>query len=90
MYVIAVIGDLVSLIPFVNIVSGFITGLLLGIAGSVEDVSLYSDKEIVSTLLTYVGEEIPIISMLPLWTIRVYVAKRAAKKRKEAEGKSES
>ncbi|MEK7133504.1 MAG: hypothetical protein AAB804_00345 [Patescibacteria group bacterium] len=76
MYVIAIMGDLLSLIPFVNIVSSPLTAIALGIAGSHTGVSLYSSNRIGMTLLTILGEAVPIVSMIPLWTVRVYLAKK--------------
>ncbi len=83
MYAIAVIGDILSLIPFVNIVSNVVTAIALGIAGSHTGVSLYSSSRIGMTLVTMLGEAIPFVSTLPLWTIRTYFAKKA---QKEEEG----
>ncbi len=76
MYAIAVIGDLLSFIPFANIVSSPLTAIVLGIAGSHTGVRLYSSDRIGVTLATILGEAVPFVSMFPLWTIRVYLAKR--------------
>lgn len=79
MYAIAIIGDLFSLIPGVNIVSNFITMCLLALVGSHEGVNIYSSDNIGGTLGVIVLETVPGISMIPAWTIRVYFAKQAAK-----------
>ena len=79
MYIIAIIGDIGSLIPFLNIVTDFLTAFLLAlVAGPGE--SIYSN-DIGLTLGTIVLESVPGLSMLPTWTLRVWWAKRQAKKR---------
>ncbi len=83
MYAIAIIGDVLSFIPFVNVVSGIITGLLLWIVGEATGVSIFSSSRIGATLLTILVEEMPGISMIPAWTIRVYFAKKDAKESEE-------
>ena len=88
MYVIAVIADIASLIPILNIFSGVIAAITLGIVGLETGVNLFKPKNLPATLLTIVVEEIPIVSMLPAWTIRVFLAKRA-KKAEEAQGGEE-
>ena len=76
MYAIAIIGDLLSFIPVVNIVSGIVTGFLLWIAGEITGVQIFSGKGIGWTLLTIVVEETPGLSILPGWTVRVWLGKR--------------
>ncbi len=76
MYAIAIIGDVLSLVPFVNIVSNVATAIALGIAGSHTGVSLYSPERIAATLAVALAETVPGVSVLPLWTIRVYFAKK--------------
>lgn len=78
MYVIAVIGDLCSLIPFVNIVSNVVTAIALGIAGAETGVNIYSSNRIGATLFVLLIEAIPVVSIIPAWTIRVYFAKKNA------------
>ena len=84
MYVIAVIGDLLSIVPVVNVVSGFATGLALAIVGAHTGVSIYSSRGIGKTLLTILVEMIPGLSIIPAWTIRVYLAKKEAREAGEA------
>ena len=80
MYAIAVVGDLFSLIPFVNIVSNVATAIALGIAGAETGVNLYSSERIGATLVVLLMESIPGVSIVPAWTIRVYFAKKDARK----------
>jgi hypothetical protein len=76
MYAIAIIGDLCSLIPFVNLITTPITALALGMAGAGTKHSIYSDGRIGATLLVMVLEILPVVSFIPAWTIRVYLAKK--------------
>ena len=78
MLAIAVMGDLLSLIPGVNIISNIITAAALFIVSGESHVKLYSHDYIGGTLATIVAETVPGISMLPLWTVRVLLAKRQA------------
>jgi hypothetical protein len=80
MYFIAIMGDIFSFIPGVNIVSDFVTGVALGIAGSETGLSLYASDQIAATLATMLVEAVPGLSIVPTWTIRVYFRKRFAKK----------
>jgi len=75
MYAIAIIGDLLSFIPGVNIVSGVITGMLLWIAGEITGVRIFSSSGFGWTGLAIVIEMAPFVAMIPAWTIRVYIAK---------------
>lgn len=83
MYVIAVIGDLFSLIPILSIPTNFITAMALGIAGSHTGVSLFSSERIPATLVVMLLETIPFVKIVPSWTIRVYFAKKGAKESEE-------
>lgn len=85
MYVIAVIADLVGLIPIINWVSDAIAAIVLGLMGSAGGISLYRDSEVGMTLFTIVLKAIPFIDIVPMWTIRVYLAKQGAKKRMQQE-----
>ncbi len=76
MYAIAVMGDILSAIPIVNIMSNFVTAVALGIAGSHTGVSLYSSERIAGTLAVMIVETIPFVKIVPSWTIRVYFAKK--------------
>ena len=76
MYIVAAIGDLASFIPFVNMFSNPITIIALAIVGGETGLSLFSSNRIPLTLATCVAEEIPGVASLPLWTLRVYLAKR--------------
>ena len=74
MYVIAIIGDVLGAIPFVNFVSDFLTMLALGIVGAATGVNLYSADKIGLTLVAGVIKMV--FGFVPAWTIRVYLAKR--------------
>lgn len=76
MYAIAVIGDILSLVPGVNILSNFITAIALGMAGAGTQHSIYTDNRIAGTLGVIILEAIPGLSMIPAWTVRVYFAKK--------------
>jgi len=76
MYIIALIGDLLGPIPFVNWISTPITIIALGIAGSHTGVSLYSSKRIAGTLAMMVAEVLPFVKIVPTFLIRVYFAKK--------------
>ena len=79
LYVIAVLGDLASFWPGVNIVSGAITTMLLGIVGSATGVSLFSSSRIGGTLGMILAEEMPVIASFPTFTLRVYLANNDGK-----------
>jgi hypothetical protein len=93
MYAVAIVGDvlgfLLGWIPGMSFIIGPLTAFGLYIVGSIEDVHLFSADNIVITIVYAVAEGMPFVSMVPLWTIRVFVAKRKAKRDKEAEGQSE-
>ena len=76
MYAIAIIGDLLSLIPIVNLITTPATAIALSIAGSHTGVSLWTPERAGATLVCCVLELIPGISFIPTWTIRVWWAKR--------------
>ena len=84
MYAIAIVGDLLSLVPFVNIVSGVCVAVLLALASDLEGVNLYSSKRIGLTPTTILIELVPGLSMIPTWTIRVWIAKRQQQSGTEA------
>lgn len=75
MYIIAVFGDLISLIPFVNIISDPVTALALYIAGKETGVDIFGDQTML-TMATMAAEAVPVLSILPLWTLRVWWGKR--------------
>lgn len=77
MYAIAIIGDLLSFIPGVNIVSGVMTGLLLWIGGEISGVRIFSSSGFGWTGLAIVIEMAPFLAMIPAWTFRVYIAKQS-------------
>ena len=79
MYAIAIFGDLVSIIPLFNIVSSPITALLLSMANT-QKLDLFNNKGSSLTIATIVIETIPIMSIFPTWTLRVWWAMRKAKK----------
>ena len=79
MYVVAVIGDILSLFPGLNIATGIVTGILLWIIGTSTGVNIFSGPNIGKTLLTLAVEETPVLSILPTWTVRVYFAKKKAR-----------
>ncbi len=84
MYLVAILGDLFSLLPFVNFFSTPITGFLLWVLGSEENGKIYGGGATGLTLLTYAVELGPLIAGLPMWTGRVFLAKREAKQKREA------
>ena len=77
MYAVAVIADILGLIPFVNIVTDILAAIILGIMADHEGINLYSIDRIGATLLTIGIEAIPGLSIVPAWTIRVYFAKQS-------------
>ncbi len=79
MYAIAIIGDLLGIIPIVNIVSDIFTAITLGIVGSATGVSIYSEDRIGATIIVALIKAVPGISIIPAWTIRVYLAKKHQK-----------
>ncbi len=82
MYAIAIVGDLLSLIPFVNIITDVVTAALLKIAASPEEDIFAHDTGM--TLFMLVVEFIPGLAMFPTFTLRVWWAKRRAKKLSES------
>ncbi len=78
MYVIAILGDLVGLIPFVNIVSSPVTAFALYVVGAGTSANIFSTNRIGATLFVLLIETIPGVSVIPAWTIRVYFAKKTA------------
>jgi hypothetical protein len=81
MYAIAIIGDLLSLVPYVNFVSAFGTAVALSMFAS-DDEDVLSSDNAGGTLLTFIIEAIPGISTVPAWTTRVYLAKRRARQKR--------
>ena len=79
MYAIAVIGDLCSIIPGLNIITDILTAMALYMAGHHQGVNIFSPDNVGLTIGTMIGEAIPGISIIPFWTLRVYFAKKAAK-----------
>jgi hypothetical protein len=75
MYLIAIVGDLLSFVPILNMIVSPLFTFLLALAGSVEGKSLFAMNRVAGTLGTSVAEFIPMFSMLPLLTVRVYLAK---------------
>lgn len=76
MYTIAIIGDLLGIIPGFNIVTDGITAFLLYHIGRREGIDIYSSENIVGTLGVIFLEAVPGLSSLPSWTLRVYLAKK--------------
>lgn len=76
MYVVAIIGDLLSFIPVVNIVTDILTMMILWMMSNGRNKNIFSNKNRAGTLLTVLLEAIPFVSWIPTWTIRVYLAKR--------------
>ena len=79
MYAIAIIGDVLSLIPILNIFSNMGTAFALYIAGKAERVDIYSGPGVLLTLIVLVVETVPGFSIFPTWTIRVWIAKKLQK-----------
>ena len=76
MYAVAVIGDIVGLIPFVNIITDLMTMTILWMMSDGRNKNIFSHRNMGGTLVTIVIEALPFVSMVPAWTIRVYLAKR--------------
>ena len=76
MYVVAVFGDILSLIPFVNIVTNVLTMMALWMMSNGRNKNIFSNKNMTGTLIVAVLEAVPFVSSIPTWTIRVYFAKR--------------
>lgn len=70
---IAIFFDILSLIPFVNILTVFIGEGLLAIFFRIEGVSVFSAKKALPYLMGFVAEAIPAISMLPALTVETIV-----------------
>ncbi|MDO8562072.1 MAG: hypothetical protein Q7S05_04605 [bacterium] len=84
MYVIAIIGDLLSFVPVIRVVSGIITPILLWVAGRATGVNIFSSSNIGWTLATILVEEVPGLAMFPAFTVRVYFAKKQAAENSES------
>ena len=84
MYIVAIIADILSLVPGLNVITNVAAAITLGIIGSETGVNLYSPERILATLAVIVTETIPGISIVPAWTVRVYFAKRHAQKQNES------
>lgn len=76
MYAVAIVGDVLSFIPGVNIFSGFCTMIALSIIGAETRVNLWSPERAGATLVVSVLEFVPGVAMVPAWTFRVWLAKR--------------
>jgi len=79
MYAIAIIGDILSLFPGVNVISGIITAMLLWIVGEATGVRIFSSARIERTLLMILIELVPVVSMFPAFTWSVYSEKKHIK-----------
>jgi hypothetical protein len=84
MYAIAITSDLLSLalgwIPGIGLLFSPLTAFALYVAGFTEDVHLFSAENVILTGVYAVAEAMPYSSMIPFWTIRVFVAKRKKKR----------
>jgi hypothetical protein len=91
MYILAVFFDLLDFIPIpaFNMIVDPIAAFALGIAGMETGTNIYASEEITATLIVLLIKFIPIIDMFPTYTIRVYLAKKAIKKRKEEQEAAE-
>ena len=74
MYAIAIIGDLLSVIPIVNWITIPVMIFALGIAGRETGVHLWTPKGAGATLACCGLEAV--LGFLPAWTVRVYWAKK--------------
>ena len=83
MYAVAIAADIFGLIPGLNIITNVIAAFALGIIGLETGVNLYSPERILATGAVIVIETIPVVSIVPAWTIRVYFAKRHARLQKQ-------
>jgi hypothetical protein len=82
MYAVAITGDVLGFflgwIPGVSMLISVTTGLALFLVGSHQGVNIYSTDHIGFTLSVFIAESVPIVGMVPLWTIRVRAAKKKA------------
>jgi len=69
----AIIFDLVSLIPLINIITGALALLTFGMWFIIKDVSLVSPSRLTTGLLAGIIEVYPVLSMLPATTIGVII-----------------
>ena len=76
MYAIAIIGDICSLIPGLNIVTNILTAIALYMMGHHAGVNIFAPDKVGLTIATIIGEAIPGISVVPFWTVRVWWAMR--------------
>jgi len=82
MYAVAIIADILSVIPGLNFITNIIAAITLGIIGLETGVNLYSPDRVLATLAVIVIEMIPGVSIVPTWTLRVYFAKKDAQKQR--------
>lgn len=69
---------MVGAIPIVNLFADIATAIALGIVGAETRVGIYNERGIGATLFVILIKAIPFVSLVPAWTIRVYLAKRQA------------
>ncbi len=73
MIAVAIIFDLLSLIPFVNIVVDVAAVLLYGIWFAIKGVGFINPRRFATMMVTVIIEAIPAISFLPGFTIAIIV-----------------
>jgi len=82
MYAVAIIADVFSVIPGLNLITTITAAIALYIIGSETGVNIYSPERILATLAVIVIETISGFSIVPAWTMRVYFAKKDARKQR--------
>ena len=77
MYAVAITADLLGIIPGLNIIADIGAALILGFLGYEKGINIfYSDTRVLGTLVTFFLEAIPSVSFFPMWTLRVFLARR--------------
>jgi len=74
MFALAIFGDLLSLIPGVNLFSTIFTATGLAVIGAGTKNSIFKGAGGAATMATILVEIIPGLSMVPTWTLRVAIA----------------
>ncbi|MCL9972187.1 MAG: hypothetical protein NBV63_02135 [Candidatus Pacebacteria bacterium] len=86
MFAIAILGDLLSLIPGVNLFSTIFTATGLAVVGAGTKQSIFRGAGGATTMATILVEIIPGLSMLPTWTLRVALNSAFSKDDKKSAG----
>jgi hypothetical protein len=90
MIVAAIIFDILSCIPYVNIIIDPIAALTLGIMGMATGTNIYSDEDLPYTLGIIGVKFIPILSAAPLYTLRVVLTQKKSRQKEAALAKKQN